>query len=438
SPAGKIGGISISGPGDSQTPAFARRQYDGRNRLIGYYAPGVEATYTYQADGLRAAKTVNGITTTHVWDGSNIAADLDAGNAVNSTYLRGVGLAASRQNGSYTYYSYNGHGDVTGLTNQSGAVSKTYQNDAFGVQQNPDSGDTNPFRFCAEYTDRESGSIYLRGRYYEPSSGRFLTEDPAMDGLNWYIYGGNDPVNKWDPSGNAAAQKNSSVAVRTAYPSSQYTVVYDNSTKTAWVYQGDNFVVKYTAGLNGKQGKDGSYISNGTMYISYTITSLSSELNNIGNTVGPIAGEYFMTDGGAAVRDAVEVGVMGIRLLRGAKAAKEVEETAEVLKGAKVAETAESTGKTVDDILRDATPGRSTKGKTTQYIKTGGFNRANSEFDSLNPSNVKSIKTSYGEGRTGILSDSRTATVRPGSSYGTPTLEIRNSSGRGIEIRYEK
>ncbi len=57
-------------------------------------------------------------------------------------------------------------------------------------------------RYCGEYTDTESGLIYLRNRYYDPSIGRFITEDPIRDGSNWYIYCDNNPVMYVDPSGN--------------------------------------------------------------------------------------------------------------------------------------------------------------------------------------------------------------------------------------------
>jgi hypothetical protein len=93
-------------------------------------------------------------------------------------------------------------------------------------------------------------------------------------------------------------------------------------------------------------------------------------------------------------------------------------------------------GKTVDDILSNASPGRVTKGKTTLYEKPGGFGQASKEFDSLNPSNVKEIKTPNGTLKTGTLSDGRSVTVRSWSTDGRPTLEIRNSNGRGVEVRY--
>ena len=51
------------------------------------------------------------------------------------------------------------------------------------------------------YFDTETGNIYLRARYYDPSVGRFISEDPAKAGLNWYAYCENNPVNKIDPTG---------------------------------------------------------------------------------------------------------------------------------------------------------------------------------------------------------------------------------------------
>jgi RHS repeat-associated protein len=50
--------------------------------------------------------------------------------------------------------------------------------------------------------DAESGLVYMRARYYEPWTGRFLSEDPPMDGANWYVYCSNDPVAKADFTGN--------------------------------------------------------------------------------------------------------------------------------------------------------------------------------------------------------------------------------------------
>ena len=56
-------------------------------------------------------------------------------------------------------------------------------------------------RYCGEYYDDESGLTYMRGRYYSSELRRFITEDPAKDGVNWYSYCGNNPIMYVDPWG---------------------------------------------------------------------------------------------------------------------------------------------------------------------------------------------------------------------------------------------
>ena len=114
------------------------------------------------------------------------------------------------------FYLFNGHGDVTALTDKNGTVTKTYEYDAFGNEINPSTTDTNPFRYCGEYYDSETGSIYLRARYYNPSIGRFTAEDPIKDGLNWYAYASQNPVMFMDPWGLAITKED-----QAAYDSGQ-------------------------------------------------------------------------------------------------------------------------------------------------------------------------------------------------------------------------
>ena len=94
------------------------------------------------------------------------------------------------------------------LTDESGNVSKTYEYDSFGNEEQPEKKDDNPFRYCGEYFDKETDSIYLRARYYQPELGRFLTRDTYTGeeddplSLHLYAYCWNDGVNRIDPSGN--------------------------------------------------------------------------------------------------------------------------------------------------------------------------------------------------------------------------------------------
>ena len=87
------------------------------------------------------------------------------------------------------------------MVNNSGNIIKEYTYDEYGVETNLDKEDTNPFRYCGEYFDIETGFIYLRARYYDPTLGRFIFEDPARSETNWYVYCSSNPVVFADPSG---------------------------------------------------------------------------------------------------------------------------------------------------------------------------------------------------------------------------------------------
>ena len=125
-------------------------------------------------------------TTKHFWDGGNIAVE-KTGSTVTE-YHRGLTLIYYKQGDTVRYYLFNGHGDVVKLTNDTGVVVKTYVYDAFGEEQDIIDSDSNHFRYCGEYYDKETKTLYLRARYYSSSTGRFTQEDPIRSGLNWYIW----------------------------------------------------------------------------------------------------------------------------------------------------------------------------------------------------------------------------------------------------------
>ena len=94
----------------------------------------------------------------------------------------------------------------------------------------------------------------------------------------------------------------------------------------------------------------------------------------------------------------------------------------------------------LSDLINSSTPGEETKGRTTQYNNnSGGFERANEIFDSLDLENVKPLENSKFEGRRGTLDDGRTVVVRDGSSSpgDEPTLEIQKGRKR-TKIRFLK
>ncbi len=80
------------------------------------------------------------------------------------------------------------HGNVSAISDTSRNVVADYDFDAFGNETVSTDTYYNPMRYCGEYYDAETGLIYLRARYYDPSIGRFISEDPHWN-LGNMIYG---------------------------------------------------------------------------------------------------------------------------------------------------------------------------------------------------------------------------------------------------------
>ena len=178
--------------------------YDLFNRMVERDAGiGAIYTYSYDGDGRRIRKQSITGDVYFIWDGMNMAQEQEyhLGQLQGTKkFIYGVGLNyCITEDDVWTYYT-NLHGDIAGYVDSEGNAVE-YQYDAWGVLQNPTTGDDNPFRYAGEYQDLCSGLIYLRNRYYDPSIGRFITEDPIRSGANWYIYANNNPVMFVDPTG---------------------------------------------------------------------------------------------------------------------------------------------------------------------------------------------------------------------------------------------
>ena len=142
--------------------------------------------YAYLPNGLRYRKSNASNFDRYVWDrNGNIIAEMNGEGNLTNKYVRGNKLISKNGN---EYFGYDGHGSVVNISNESGKSIKSYDYDAFGVELNKDANDTNLFRYCGEQYDNETDSIYLRARYYNPSLGRFTTEDTYWNSSN-RIYG---------------------------------------------------------------------------------------------------------------------------------------------------------------------------------------------------------------------------------------------------------
>lgn len=174
--------------------------YDGLNELKTYRnKKDVVSSYEYMPNHYRISKTVNGIKNYQIWDGQNITVETNSNMELSSNYRRYVN-GQIFNDGTDRYYTYDGHGNITKTSKKFTNETRRYY-DAYGNIVNGYNEYETAFDYCGEYRDLESGLLYLRNRYYDPSTGSFITEDPIKDGNNWYGYCEGNPVNAWDPTG---------------------------------------------------------------------------------------------------------------------------------------------------------------------------------------------------------------------------------------------
>lgn len=173
------------------------------------------ATYSYNFEGLRDEKTVNGSYTKYIYEGSDLIAEL-GDDSLYYTYDGNFNLVGFEWNEENYYYQYDFLGDVIAIVDADGETCCTYSYDIWGAIQSVTGDETlakrNPIRYRGYYYDEETGFYYLETRYYDSNTKRFLTYDDFesflydkeenIDGL--YVYCGNNPVLFDDSTGKRA------------------------------------------------------------------------------------------------------------------------------------------------------------------------------------------------------------------------------------------
>ena len=120
--------------------------------------------------------------------------------SAGNRYLYGLDLiSVSDSANTKTYYHADGLGSTTAITSATGAVVKTYQYDVFGAVRAQTGTQPNEFTFTGEQND-SSGLEYLRARYDDSATGRFVGRDP-LPLLQRYAYVGDNPPRYGDPLG---------------------------------------------------------------------------------------------------------------------------------------------------------------------------------------------------------------------------------------------
>lgn len=213
-----------------------------------------EISYTYNGDGLRTSKTVNGETTNYYYNGSILAGQKSGDNTLVFMYDNNSDIFGFIYNDTEYYYIKNAQNDVIAIADANGTVLVKYEYDAWGrinkiISRNgkditnseeyeyrekydPDTGEwktvcdefgepiqfatksstlarINPILYRSYYYDKETEWYYLNTRYYSPDMCRFINADgiiqtgQGMLDKNMFAYCLNNPVNYKDDNGNA-------------------------------------------------------------------------------------------------------------------------------------------------------------------------------------------------------------------------------------------
>ena len=189
-------------------------EWDAENRLIGADTDGdgtVDVTNQYDADGVRVAQTVNGEETRFLIDTNRpyaqVLEEYTEGGIIKVSYVHGNDLISQDRNGNRSFYHVDGLGSTRALSDESGLVSDRYIYDAFGQVLTKIGNTDNSYLFAGEQRDSNLGLDYLRARYLDVNTGRFVSRD-SFEGffrdpvsLHKYIYANANPVININPSG---------------------------------------------------------------------------------------------------------------------------------------------------------------------------------------------------------------------------------------------
>ena len=175
---------------------------------------GTNAQFTYDHNGLRIKKVVNGVTTNYTLNGKNVVHMTQGSHDLHFFYDAQGKPGMVTYNDVDYFYVYNLQGDVVALIDANGTQVVEYGYDAWGYPISKTGslaatiGTLNPFRYRGYVYDEETGLYYLRSRYYNPVWKKFVNADQILKiqnllDNNMFCYCKNVPVLFTDSMGQA-------------------------------------------------------------------------------------------------------------------------------------------------------------------------------------------------------------------------------------------
>ncbi|WP_349407797.1 polymorphic toxin-type HINT domain-containing protein [Pseudalkalibacillus sp. SCS-8] len=205
--------------GNLKSDAKYQYFYDVEDQLVRVEngASSVVSEYEYDYEGLRTKKVTSQKTEYYYYMAGELSYITDENNNLKYSFTRTstnrlVSMTDHTGTSPKTYeFVMNHRGDVLGLRDTNGTLVVEYEYDAWGNILSKTGSvklgngkylkDENPFRYAGDVYDEETGFYYLKQRYYNPETGRFLTRDDVPS-HNLYVYAGNNPSTFTDANGN--------------------------------------------------------------------------------------------------------------------------------------------------------------------------------------------------------------------------------------------
>jgi len=201
--------IQRVGPGGK-----TRFGWSADGRLLADTSGAHVVQFRYNASGLLVRRMIGSVRTYFIWDRGNLRAELDSTgtNRINE-YVHGMGtdqplgrITGPTGNDTVHFYARDAVGNILGQFRDTTLEENLFY-DPWGKVTSvytKITGDTTRLRFKGLYWEGDSTQLYyVRARWYDPVSRRFVSQDPAGAGANAYTFAAGDPINGSDPTGMA-------------------------------------------------------------------------------------------------------------------------------------------------------------------------------------------------------------------------------------------